>query len=392
MGLLFSLRGDSLTPRYAMGGKGFSTFVGGTTANSPPLPVTSADASCFGGWAIAITRPPDDYKEIFYPARKNWPASGKIFSMRIRAAPNFTGTPSSDLQLIRVGPSRGTPTYGGARLVWQDNNLIRIQAQPKSGFSDLFLSASIGISLTSGVFKDYMLTSDGTNWYYSVDGVQLGTGSVGNPSDARYDLDWAVAGQIVLGQYPFNGFINEVNIWDTCEPHVYAARTAWLTCADFDGTLNTGAGAGNILTGASETINGVPVAGTAIAAVAATTKHGVAANDGTGTYRGTDLNTALAADKILSGNSQTQDGSVVAGTAIAAAKATTKIGVAANDGTGEYYAPERWTALDPSRVAKDDVYLVNAEELVGELDNVTNVIGNHELEGQELAGILEATT
>lgn len=340
MGLLFSLRGDSLTPRYAMGGKAYNTFVGGGTLASPPAPVSLAHASCFGGYAIAITKTPDDYKELFYNAKGNWVRNSKVFSMRVRAAPNYTGTPPQDVQILGLSQFHQHTAYGGARLVWQDNNTLRIQCQPKNGLANLFLNTTPTLSLASGVFKDYMLTSDGTNWYCSIEGVQVATGSVENAADANYNLDWNLV-QIILGQYPFNGWINEVNLWDTCEPHVYTARTAWLTCDDFDGSL----------------------------------------------YEN------VAASQLISGVTKKQAGVDVVGSVIAAAKATTKIGVTANDGTGEYAATERYTDLDESLVARGEDYKYNSttNNRTGELDNVTNTIAESVAYGQTDSAILVET-
>lgn len=287
MGRLFYLRGDSLTPRYAMGGKEYTLFLEGGSLGAPPAPEACADASCFGGFAINVNQT-GNYKQVLYPARKNWVRNQKVFSIRARIAPAFTGTPPADMSPVRVGQLNQATVYGGVRWVFQDNNLLLSQAMPKQALAHLFLDATPTLALTNGVFKDYMLTSDGTNWYASIDGVQVATGSVSNAGDANYDLDWLSAAYIILGQYPWKGWINDLSIWDTCEAHVYTARTGWDSVADFDGTSNSDPGEGNVRNGTAYTIAGVSKTGTVVVPSLANTKTGVAGDGGTGTYDGSD--------------------------------------------------------------------------------------------------------
>lgn len=63
-------------------------------------------------------------------------------------------------------------------------------------------------------------------------------------------------------------------------------------------------------------INGVTKTPTyaPVVSAAATTKHGVTADDGTGTYRGADLWEAITAGQLASGISKLQDGTTVVGT------------------------------------------------------------------------------
>lgn len=337
MGLLFSLRGDSLTPRYAAGGKLYTLFLEGGSAGSPPVSEACADASCFGGVAISVGSA-GNYRQILYPAKGNWIRGSKVFSFRVRAAPFATGTPASDITPVRIGQLNQSTTYGGCRLVWQDNNLLRIQAQPGQSYPDLFLNTAVSLSLTAGVFKDYMLTCDGTNWYCSIEGVQVATGSVNGAGDATRDLDWLTAAMIIVGQYPFRGWINEINIWDTCEAHVYSPRSAWLTCDDFDGTSYSDPGEANVRSATGYTQAGVSKTGTLVVPSLANTKTGVAGDGGTGTYDGSD----------------------------------------------------RWTDPGESNVADGVAYKANSttNNKTGTLDSVTNVHVQATLRGQQRAGIL----
>lgn len=390
MALLFALRGDSLTPRYAKGGKEYSTFLGGSTLAVPPVPVALSDPSCFGGYAIQSNTAAGDYREWYYSARGNWVRGTRTFSMLVRAATNYSGTPPNDINLMRVGEPRSNTVYGGARIWLQDNNTCLFMAQPKNGLSNHFLTAPSlsGNPLVAGVFKDYMLTAnDATGkWYASIDGVQVATGDLAGDGNGAWDFDWITAPNIVFGTWPFNGWINEALIWDTCEPHVYSPRTAWLDCADFDGTAYDNVAANELKSGLTKRQAGVSVVGSVIAAEKATTKHGVAANDGTGEYRGADLNSALAADKILAGNSQLQDGVTVNGTAVRALAATTKIGVTADDGVGTYAATERYTDFGNANIRAGTAgkYNSTTNNRLGTMQTVTNVLDEAILEGQDV--------
>ncbi len=289
MALLFALRGDSLTPRYAKGGKEYSTFLGGSTLAVPPVPVALADPSCFGGYAIQSNTAAGDYREWYYSAKGNWVRGTRTFSMLVRAATTYSGTPPNDINLMRVGEPRSNTVYGGARIWLQDNNTALFMAQPKNGLSNHLLTAPslAGNPLVAGVFKDYMLTAnDATGkWYASIDGVQVGTGDLAGDGNGAWDFDSLVAPSIVFGTWPFQGWINEALIWDTCEPHVYSPRTGWLACADFDGTTYSDPGVSNVKNGTSYTHAGVAKVGTANIPQVGDVRLGVATGSGTGTLR-----------------------------------------------------------------------------------------------------------
>ena len=345
MALLFALRGNSLTPRYAKGGKEYSLFLGPSTVAVPPVPVSLAHASCFGGWAIESNTAAGDYREWYYSAKNNWVRGTRTFSMLVRAATNYSGTPPNDINLMRIGEPRAITVYGGARIWLQDNNTALFHAAPKNGFANHFYSALSlsGNPLVSGVFKDYMLTADDATglWYASIDGVEVATGSLNGDGAGTWDFDWVTCPSIVFGAWPFNGWINEALIWDTCEPHVYSPRTAWLDCEDFDGSTYTDPGEANVRNSTGYSHAGVSKTGTLVVPSLANTKTGVAGDGGTGTYDGSD----------------------------------------------------RWTALDESVVARGQAYKSNSttNNRTGELDNVTNVIAESVAYGQTDSAILVET-
>lgn len=355
MSLLFSLRGDSLTPRYAMGGKEYTLFLEGGSLNNPPAPVAVSDPSCFGGYALDVGNA-SNYRQILYPTKRNWVRNTKVFSMRFRAAPAVSGTPASDVSPVRIGQLNQATTYGGCRLVWQDNNLLRIQAQPKQSLGDLFLSASASISLVSDSFKDYMLTSDGTNWYCSIEGVQVATGSVSNPANAAYDLDWLTASMIIVGQYPFRGKLNELTLWDSCEPHVYSPRTSWLDCPDFDGSSYSDPGEAHVEKDVSYIFAGASKVGTYEPAMPETVDPGEA--------------------NVREGQAYKISGVDKEGTAAIPAASDVREGVAVDDTVGTCAVP------DPSNVTRD----IPVDDTVGTRDTVTNEVGGAVAVGEDNEG------
>jgi hypothetical protein len=97
------------------------------------------------------------------------------------------------------------------------------------------------------------------------------------------------------------------------------------TGVTFDGASKTGTydgsdrwtdpGVANVRSGTAYKANSTSNnrTGTAVVSAAATTKHGVTADDGTGTYRGADLWTAVVADDVLEGAGYLADGVSLSG-------------------------------------------------------------------------------
>jgi hypothetical protein len=120
--------------------------------------------------------------------------------------------------------------------------------------------------------------------------------------------------------------------------------------------------------------------GTMVGVSPSNTKHGVAADGGTGTYRGDDLWEAVSAGNLKHGVTKLQDGSSVTGTYRGedlydpVAASDLKIDVEAQqDGTlviGEYDGSDRWTSIPESKVEIDYEYKDNSlvENRIGSLD------------------------
>lgn len=325
-----------------MGGKEYSTFLGGPTLAVPPVPVPLAHASCLGGWAIESNTTAGDYREWYYRAYGNAPRGTRNLSMRVRFAPNYSGTPPNDIHIMNIGQPRSSNNYGGARITLQDNNTCLFFSQPKNGFGNLILSAPsmAAIPLASGVFRDYMLVMNDAagTWAASIEGVEVASGSLAGDGAGTWDLDSLVSPSIIFGTWPFRGWINEATIWDSVEPHVYSPRSAWLDCADFDGTRYDN----------------------------------------------------VAANELKSGISRYQAGVQISGSVVAAAKATTKLGVQANDGVGEYVASELYTDVPESKVERDYEYAYASAtpNRTGERDTVENTMRAGVMRGGNKGGVM----
>ena len=289
MALLWSLRGTSLTPRYAKGGKLYSNYLAPSAFGSPPVIANLGHASVFGGQAIDL-RLVGDTRSLIYPALGNWVNNTRIFSVRVRIVPDWAdGNPPSDYRVLRIGNLGSIQVNGGILIMVQDNGTIRVQgcAGYDTG-ANIFLQASPAQAFLKDQAFDIMITSDGARLYASFEGVEILDVALDSVI-ATSIFNSIVANSIVLAPYPFDGYINEVNIWDTCEPHEYAPRTDFLTCDDFDGTLSTDPGEPNVLDGQAYVINGVPKLGTHEEAPPATqpdeedVREGVVYNDAANT-------------------------------------------------------------------------------------------------------------
>jgi hypothetical protein len=139
----------------------------------------------------------------------------------------------------------------------------------------------------------------------------------------------------------------------------------------YDGSdRHTDPGVANVRAGTTYKDNSTTAnrTGTLVANLAADVKHGVSSDGGTGTYRGADLWSALAADKIVSGNSQTQDGSTVAGTAVVNSPSDVKHGVASNSGTGTYRGADLYDVVPAGKLKTGESYTQDGSVVVGTYD------------------------
>ncbi len=261
MALIFSLRGPSLTPRFTKGNKLNSSFLALANLAVPPVVSALGDASVFGGQAINLVLTNNDTRSQVYTTGKNWVDGTRVFSFRIRMVPNFSGNPSSNFKPVYIGSDPNNP-YGGFFLHFLTDGTINIRCLAGYDGGTTFINRTTSaLTFVSGVATDIMFTCDGTNVYASQDGVEVLNAAV-NDTQASSVFDQAVASKIVLAVYPSNIYVNEVNIWDTCEPHVYAPRTDFLICADVDASVSVDPGIANVELAQTYQINGVDLVGT----------------------------------------------------------------------------------------------------------------------------------
>lgn len=437
MGLLFSLRGDSLTPRYAMGGKQYSPYVAAVNLATLPAIITASSISAVnakGTSLIDVHLTNSDERALKYVAGRNWVSGTNVFTVRYSFIPNWSGTLAFDKPLFVIGTNVNNFS-GGLRVYVYDNGKINLAMRTGDGVNSDMLSAATtasAVTVTNKQKIEIQVACDGTRVYLSIDGVAAGDWPL-TVTD-RY-MNGVLAGNIYLGTYAIDTYIDEFLIFDTFEPQVYTPSASYYTCDDLDGTVSTGAGAANIRQGATEIINGVTVTGTLDLPTPSNVKSGVTYDHGdqTGLYTASERYTDPGQANVRAGTAYlhnnvnkngtcevpvaadvrfgsgvdntvgtltvpaeqyvragvTYDGGRV-GTEVRALKATTKVGVAADDGTGEYDGSERYTDLAESKVENGQGYRYNSltQNRLGTLDSVTNVIQEAKIYAPRQAAVL----
>lgn len=255
MALLFALRGNSLTPRYAVGGKAYANYLAAANVNNPAAVANLAHASVFGGQAINLIGL-NDTRVLLYPSLGNWPSGSDVFSLLLRVVPDWTGNPAGVRRIIAIG-TVNTPAFAGGILleVQTDGTLYAVaRGESDSGALIFNVVTTETFDFTSGVATDIMIVCDGSRVKISQEGVEKYNGALSNTG---LKLNPLVAGAIRLGPYPWAGYYNEVVIWNSAEPHEYAPRTEFIACDEFDGTESTDPGEANVADGTEYVIDGV---------------------------------------------------------------------------------------------------------------------------------------
>lgn len=332
--ITFHVKGTSLDAFRSAGVPTHGKALGNPAVEACALP------GAFGGSVINLT----GANGIAYLAQNNLPAGA--ITILLRFAPTTTGGAAGSILNINNGYGAWC---GGIRITQGSGilNLLFRNTNANIVYNDT-ISSSPGY--VADQFMDLWIVWDGTQ---GAGKIKLYLAQHGNAAtlvssvnaDYANSRDTIVSGSVMIGADPFiNGMaalLNEFVMWDEAiDPTTFGVRADFIPSTALNGSLNAGAGAENIRSGVSETINGVVIAGTATIPSLANTKIGVAGDGGTGTYDGTDRHTHPIAAEVANG------------------------------------------------VSFKNNSLTN--NVTGTLDNVTNVIGNHALAGQELDGILEA--
>lgn len=344
MSLLFALRGNALPPRYAVGGKLYTPFVGAPNLATLPAVVLASSIGAVGAKGtslIDVRRTNSDERALIYHTGANWVSGTNVFTIEFSFIPNWDGNPPVDQTLFMIGGNNNF-FAGGIRVQIFDNGKMAIAMRTGDGVNSAgseMLSAAVtasALSFTKWVKKEIKISCDGTNVYLFEDGALIGTFPLVVTN--RY-MNSVLAGKIYLGVYSVDTLIDQFLVFSDAQTSAYTPSSSYYPCADYDGTACTALSPEQVQNGVVFGVGPGSQTGTGKMAVAATTKIGVAANDGNGTYDGSDRHTHPTADQVAK-NVQFKNNSLT-------------------------------------------------NNVTGTLDNVTNVIGNHALEGA-LDGILEA--
>lgn len=324
MALLFALRGTSTTPRYAAGYKTKTNWLAGSTVGSPPAVVGGfSDPSVFGGSAIDVTHIGDTHTLVF-SAIKNWVRDTRTFRIILRLVPNFaTGLPPFIMRPLRISNfSNPMLGRGGIDLEFQENGkLFMVGVSAYDGGPAIFGATYDPVfTFEQNKGRDIEISSDGARLYISQEGVEMVNVALTNTGTYNL-LNDVLAGNIWLGCYPNNFYINELLIFDDYQNHVHAARTDFYACADYEGA-NPTPPAANVIK-QSVTVLGVE-----------------------GTYRGAGFWETAGAEVLRSGVSRLQDGATI---------------------TGSYKGAGFWDTVPSAKVESAYNYLADGVTLTGAL-------------------------
>lgn len=310
MAVTFQARGTQLNAWFSSNGKYWRTRC--DEGQAPPSVDALADASVFGGHAINIYGVGGRTREILWPGYGNWTATNE-FAVLVRLIPQFDGVPPDNQTIFAAGDHLNSAT-GGVYIRWNNDGTISVVAATNSGRTMLSWNTLAVMTAVNGVAMDIMLRWDGTvanKAQLSVNGVLFEEKTASDDLSA-YQTDRSRAPVVMLscGFGPASSgtskfYINELVCFDNAQAVVYSPRTGFwtTTAAEFDATAAIDPGISHVESGRNYMIAGVALVGaqSLIAAAAATTKHGVLANDGVGTYRGADLWTSPRADQLALG-------------------------------------------------------------------------------------------
>ncbi len=273
MGIVFAIRGNSLTARYSTGSpNGFGT----TSA------VTSgADAGALSGSLIDLTAATG--KCLVYSGSKNC-GENRGFSILMRIKANYTGAPSALRVFFQIGLGRNG--LGPYLEFWHANTTGAVTAFGNNEANTrTFNSASLGnwTGITSGTYYDLFFQWDGTTTAnaakFYIDGTLLGSITAGAALSSSWKSEYfnpitiGTGNDVTISNFKLDEFV----IWDdaTINPTSVAlvsgtgslsgaSRTSLVNVAALDASVWTPLAANKILTGNSQNQAGVVVNGTAV--------------------------------------------------------------------------------------------------------------------------------
>lgn len=294
-----------------------------------------------------------------WPCQDNGPIGKAGFTIGMSGNPNFTGTLSSARGgLFTIGCTRSQRGYFGGISIYIDTaSKVRIGCGSRSSGGNYFNAVAFNyvVNFTQNTIKEIYVTWDGTTsvdgaklWVCDRGGVPVNVASL-TASAANTEL-WNRAAMASISNTNVADFTNTF-LWDLEE--VFILDEAVDVAAYFGGVARTN----YVYTGAA--------------------------------YEGYNF-TALTAPQVQSGVAFGPGPGTLTGTAVLAAAATTKMGVTANDGAGSYDGSDRWTDPGEANVSAGTAYKANSttNNKLGTRQTVTNVIAAASLSGQRRSGTL----
>ncbi len=359
MALRFAVRGDAYDARYATG------YKRGTRYNSGSISLVSGGLA---GNRMDFTNT-GVVKYITWSGIKNTP-NGRTISILIRYTPNYSGAPAATRAILELNTgASGT----GAFLVISHTattGAITINGRNQAGAAT-FSSVSFGNWTTnsSGTSYDLVLTytgdttSNGGKFY--IDATLLGQATPSNALDSGWDeYFWkSICFGAASGINTSAAYLEELAIWDTViTPSSVAlvggtgslngaSRTALVDATSFEGESWSTLSADKIKTGESQTQAGLSV---------------------TGTYDGSDRWSDPGESNVrsLTAYKANNTSNNKTGTCAVPSAANTKVGVSVDNTTGTYDGSDRHTDPGIANVRAGQAYKSNStsDNRTGTLD------------------------
>lgn len=269
MAITFAVRGNSFDARYSLGPATHTKFNSGLISTaSEGLSSTVWDLTNIGGGT----------KSVSYSAYKNMP-NGRTFSILMRIAPSYTGTPAGSRAFfaLGIGGSTGGP-YMEFRHDVTTGNLTLVGRNEVN--TSMFSSNFGAWSPTSGTYYDIVVQWDGTTTSNAVkcyiDASLQGQQTAAAAMSASWADTWwkaliiGTSPNITACAYKLDEFVVWDSLIDTTSVGLVsgtgslngASRTSLVDVTASDGSSYSDPGIANVKTGTSYTYAGASQTGT----------------------------------------------------------------------------------------------------------------------------------
>ena len=239
MAIVFVARGVSLDARYSSAGK-----AGFPYSNSGAVPVVQADAGAIGGQSVNVKVGSTARKGVSYNGGSNFALGSTGFTILLRVAPAYTGTPTANRGLLGFNGPSSVVTFGYGFMRHRSDNakIDFFFGGGANGAQTLTTITTDAWSPTAGTWYDIAITWNGTtaangvNIY--IDGTLAGTSTASAViAPAAYRLCSIEVGcepNGVNGDFDFS----ELVLWDSVvavDGFTGAARSTFVAANEFDG-------------------------------------------------------------------------------------------------------------------------------------------------------------